>query len=137
MTTLKSKTTLIEKPSVHIFDFLSNMENFLALMPEEITDKTSTEKTCTFTVKGMTTLTLVQTELKSPNIIKLKAEQDHPFPLEMAFYFNENSHNIGTQVESQIEAKMNPMIKMMASRPLTNLLDMINENLKSKLQPEK
>ena len=56
MTRIESETATVQKSAEHIFNFLSNFNNFEKLMPEQVTNWQSTEEECSFTISGMASL---------------------------------------------------------------------------------
>jgi len=58
MTRIESEMQTINSSIETVFNFLSNFNNFEKLMPEQIINWKSTEDTCSFTIKGMTDLSM-------------------------------------------------------------------------------
>lgn len=129
MTEFKSKPLNIAAGSDKIFQYLSDFNNFEYLMPEQVIHWQSTNDNCSFTIKGMADLAM-RHEKKIPNqFISIVSEGKSPFPFQLSFDIS-NQDETNSIVGSKLEAKLNPMLKMMASRPLQNLVNLLVEKLK-------
>ncbi|TAH41332.1 MAG: SRPBCC family protein [Bacteroidetes bacterium] len=129
MTKIDSEKVTIEKPAKEIFEFLSNFNNFQKLMPEQVTNWESTEEECSFTIAGMASLGM-KIQDKIPNsLIRVARHGKAPFD----FLLNCNIEDKGKDCEVQLsfDADLNPMLKMMAVKPLGNFLNLLVNKLKS------
>jgi len=119
----KSVTTDPEK----VFNFLSDLQNLGKLMPEQVINWQADAESCSFTIKGMTNLKLRIHERVPFSLISLKPEGKSPFTFTLDSTIREN--NLGSEVKILLNADLNPMLAMMAKRPLQNLVNIIAENL--------
>jgi hypothetical protein len=122
-TTLQSITVRIFQSTESVYNFLSDFNNFGSLMPEQVESFSSDGNSCTFTIKGMATLSL-QYESRIPNsLIRMKSVSTKPF----GFALTCNISNAGDESDLQLilEAELNPFLKMMAEKPLTNFLNIL------------
>lgn len=133
MTEFKSKTAKINIQAASIFNFLDDFNNFERLLPDQVTNWQSTKDNCSFTIQGMTNLNLSKGAQTEYNYISYNGEGKSPFELSLHFYLNENSE-ISTETQVIFKADLNPMLKMMASRPLKNLVDIIIDKLKEEME---
>lgn len=129
MVKIKTDKVLINKPNEEIFSFLSNFNNFEKLMPEQVTNWNSTEDTCSFTVKGMADIGMRIKEANKFSFIHIVSEGKVPFDFDMMCHI-EPAENNQSQVQLELKANMNPMLAMMAKRPLQNLIDIMVSKLK-------
>ncbi len=67
------------------------------------------------------------------NYISYDGEGKSPFELSLHFHLNEKTEN-ATAAQVIFKAALNPMLKMMASRPLQNLVNIIVEKLKEEME---
>jgi carbon monoxide dehydrogenase subunit G len=132
MTEFKSNITLISKRAESIFTFLDDFKNFERLLPEQVTNWQATRDICSFTIKGMANLKLIKGPKTEFNYLSYASEGNTPFELSLHFYLTENDGDI-TETQVIFKADLNPMIRMMASRPLQNLVNIIAEKLKEEL----
>lgn len=110
-----------------VFTFLSDLRNFETLMPEQVTDYQADFDRCSFTIKGMADLHLLAVERNPFHQIKLIPEGKSPFEFELVA----NIRNVSQQTEVRISmsAELNPMLAMMAKRPLQNLVNIMADKL--------
>lgn len=66
MTHIATDVISIQQPAEKIYNFLSDFNNFKALMPPQVTNWQSTTDTCTFTINNMATVGM-KIESKTPH----------------------------------------------------------------------
>lgn len=132
MEQIKSDKALIKSSIEKIFNFLSDFNNFKTLMPDQVKNWESTADTCSFEVSGMGKLTLRIKEKVpySKLLIVPEAGTKLPFTFELICLLDKTNEN-ETAVDFVFEHEMSLMIKMMAKRPLQNLVNILAEKLKS------
>lgn len=113
-----------------VFNFLSDFNNFEQLMPDQITDWKSDKDSCTFTIQGMTTLTLKYTKKEPYHTIEVTPDGKTPinFVLLMKLFESENENHLTTGIV-EIDADLNPMMAMIARKPFENLVNVMAEKL--------
>ncbi len=128
MTRLESDTVTVNKTAKEVFEFLSDFNNYQRLMPDQVSDWKSTTGDCVFTIKGMATLGMKMKEKIPFTSIIIERNGKAPFD----FLLSCNIKDMQSHCEAQLyfDADLNPMLKMMASKPLTNFLNMIAAKLK-------
>lgn len=129
MTTLRSDKVTVAKPAKDIYDFLSDFNNFQRLMPEQVTNWKSTADECSFTMNGMVSLGMKVLEKTPHSLIKAGRNGSAPFDFTLSCHIEDQGASSAVQLS--FDADMNPMMKMMAERPLTNFLNMLTERLKA------
>lgn len=125
---IESPKKKIDKSSQVVFHFLSNLENFEKLMPENI-DKFEvlSEDRFLFAIKGMPEIVLQRKEQTPYSQIVLGAASDKlPFTLtaDIAVISDEVS-----EVTLSFEGQFNAMMAMMIKHPITNFMGTLSENL--------
>ncbi len=130
MTRIESEKQIINSSIETVFNFLSNFNNFEKLMPEQIINWKSTEDTCSFTIKGMTDLSMKITKRKQYIEIIMASEGKTPFTYELISLLEAETEN---KCKSQLvfNAELNAMLSMMVSKPLENFVNILNQKLKS------
>ena len=98
-------------------------------MPEQVTNWESNEDECTFTIAGMATLGMKISEKKPNDLIKVVRHGKAPFDFTLECLINKKSE-MNTEVQLAFDADLNPMLKMMAVKPLTNFLNILVGKLK-------
>ncbi len=128
MTKIDSETVTVQKSAEEVFNFLGNFNNFQKLMPEQVTNWESTDDECSFTIAGMATLGMKIQEKKPNSLIKVMRHGKAPFD----FILNCNIEEKGSEssVQLSFDADLNPMLKMMAVKPLGNFLNLLVNKLK-------
>lgn len=131
MTVFESKT-VIAKPAAEVYSFLANINNHEQLMPENVTNWSSTSDEARFSIQNMGKLALkVSNRIEPSTIIIVPAEQV-PFGVELRWVLSDNADSTTTAVLT-ISADLNMMMKMLASGPLQKLTDHQTQKLKQVL----
>ena len=125
MTRLESHEVTINKSPEDVFKYLSDFNNYKQLMPEQVTDWISDEKTCSFTIKGMATLGMAIDTSTPHSEIKIKRNGKAPFDFILTGSINEADGNGNSKLKLIFDADLNPFLKMVAEKPLTNFLNLL------------
>lgn len=128
MTNIKSKKQTISASAAKIYAFLSDFNNLEKLMPSKVTDWKSTMTTCSFNIQGMATLNMTQGNNKENELIHMKAEGKNPFHYDLNTHIIAQSDNTA-EVFVELNADMNPMVAMMAKKPLENFVNILVDQL--------
>lgn len=128
MQNIKSNTINIKAPASRIYDFISDFNNLEKLMPEKVIDWNSTMTTCTFTIQGMATLNMKQGQNKSNELVNMVSDGKNPFPFDLNTQIS-GSNEDSSDVFLQLNADLNPMLTMMAKKPLQNFVNILVEEL--------
>jgi len=129
MTTIESSKVEINKSAENLFNYLSNFNNFKHLMPPQVDNWSSTEDECSFTIKGMATIGMKIVEKTPFSYIKIVSNGKVPFDFILHTKLDVISPE-KTNGQLVFEAELNPMIKMMVEKPLTNFFNMLAEKIK-------
>ena len=120
MTNFQSTGT-INKPVSDVYQFLVDMNHHQRLMPDAVTNWTSTTNDASFTVQNMLKLSLkIESRIENSEI-KIIPSEKPPFDLELKWTLSANGDK--TDAVFTITADLNMMMKMMASGPLQKLAD--------------
>ena len=128
MTILESDKVTIGKPAAEVYNFLSDFNNFCHLMPEQIADWQSTSDECSFTIKGMASLGMKMIEKQPTSLIKIVKNGKAPFDFTLTVHIEDRQEQCDVQLA--FDADLSPVMKMMASKPLTNFLNLLVNRLK-------
>ncbi|HOT88524.1 MAG TPA: hypothetical protein PKZ43_09165 [Bacteroidales bacterium] len=129
MVKLESHIVEVKNSNQKVFTFLSNMNNFEKLMPEQVINWNSTETNCSFTIKGMTDLSLSISEKIPYSKIVIIPGDKAPFMFNLICLINENSTNNST-VQIVFQAELSTMMEMLAKNPLQNFVNALASKLK-------
>lgn len=122
MTVLESNSVLINTTPEKVYAFLSDLNMHEQIMPDQVSDWSSTEETCQYTIKGTGSVYL-KIEEKLPNTsVRLVPNGKIPFPFNVNWKIEEAGNM--SRVQVVMEADLNPILKMMASKPLHNFINL-------------
>ena len=122
MTNYKSSLITIQKSQSQVFNFLSDYNNFGKLMPEQVTGWTSTDTECSFTIQGMASLQMKIIERRANDLISMESFGKTPIKFTLYVTIEAISDDSCSALVS-IDADINPMLKMMLDKPLSNLVE--------------
>jgi carbon monoxide dehydrogenase subunit G len=128
MKSFESKRVTLKASDQTVYAFLSDMSNLGRFMPEQVINWEATVDTCSFTIQNMTTLSMQTTERVPFTRIDVSSMGKTPFNFTLQLF-------LYPQTEGQSEAcfilnaDLNPVFSMMASKPLQNLVDIMASNL--------
>ncbi len=124
MTRIESEKVSVNKPAKEVFDWLCNLNNYEKLMPEQVEDWVSTELDCSFSIKGMASLGMEFSEKTPEKQITFVRKGKAPFDFTLFCNLKETGPE-QTELQLAFDADMNPFLKMMAEKPLTNFLNIL------------
>ena len=99
------------------------------MMPPQVTDWKSSPDECTFVINGMASLGMKITERKPHELITIVSHGGKiPFTFTLLAKITPN----GPHCKGQLifESDMNPMMKMMVQKPLTNFFNLLSSKMK-------
>lgn len=120
MTTFQSKVT-INRPLAEVYSFLADMNNHQQLMPDSITEWSSTVDEASFNIQNMVRLSLKVDSRTPEQLIHIIPSAKPPFDMSLKWALSGDEND--TTVTYTINADLNMMMKMMASGPLQKLTD--------------
>jgi len=130
MTTIKSQESLVDKKQEVLFHFLSDMNNLQTLMPSQVTDWKSNNTECSFKVTGLTGIALKIKSTEPFSLIRYSETGKMPFAFELKAHFKPHETDPSkTWTSLSFEADLNPMLKMMVEKPLTNFINLLASRL--------
>ena len=129
MIKLESKIGKIHNTGENTYNFLSNFNNFNKLIPEDkIKNWESSENSCSFTADGIGEARMQIIEKEPFRLIKVSSEVNNK--IDFNFWIQiKQVHENDTRIKLTIKADINPMLQMIAKKPLQNFLDSIIEQL--------
>ncbi|NOR86809.1 MAG: hypothetical protein GQ527_04310 [Bacteroidales bacterium] len=128
MQKINSETQIVKASASKVYEFLSDFNNLEKLMPEKVTNWSSTMTNCTFTIQGMATLNMKQGNNSPDSLVQMVAHGKNPF------HYDLNNHIVAKgenecEVHIIFNADMNPMLAMMAKKPLENFINILVKEL--------
>ena len=126
---LESTQVSVAKSAKEVFEFLSNLENFEQLMPENTQKFEVDGDSFIFGLKGMPEIRLVLKEKTPYNNITLGAASS-----KLDFYLIADIEEVDastSEVQLNFEGKFNMMMQMMVKKPLNAFIETLTENLQT------
>ncbi|MBK9291240.1 MAG: SRPBCC family protein [Bacteroidetes bacterium] len=118
----------VNAPAEKVFAKATDLKNLGEVMPEQIVNWQADDTHCSFTIKGMTSLKLRVDEKNPSRLMRLVPDGKSPVEFELLFYVKPAGDQ-ASSVMVEVEADLNPMLALMARRPLQNLVDTIAAGL--------
>ena len=113
------------KSEQEFFAIVSDMRNIPALLPEQAINVKADEDNLAFTVQGMGSIALRVSQRITYSLVQLVPVGKTPFPFVLSIKIAGMGNNC--RVMFEIDAELNPLMAMMAKRPIQNLVDMMAE----------
>jgi hypothetical protein len=131
----QSHTIELAVPAEKAYLFLVDLNNLQKLMPDQVINWQSSEDSCSFDIKGMAHITLQRIEAIPEKLIRIVSGADTPIGLEIRGVLDKiNENKAYAQVE--LTADLSPMLQLMVSGPLQNLVNIMAERLKDAMQSD-
>jgi len=116
-----------------LFEWVNDLRNWESLMPSDrIEDWQADADSCSLNLKGLAKLELVKAESAS-NSVKVINPNGKPFGIVIMISVDGNSGE-QNRVELTFEGQMNPFIKAMAEKPLSNFIEGLGQNFKEAIE---
>lgn len=109
--------------------FLRDLNNFQQLMPEQIINWQSAEDSCSFDIKGMAHISLKRGEILPDRQVRIISMPGNPIDLEIRGNL-EKLTDKGTSATIELTADLSPMLQLMVSGPLQNLVNIMADRLR-------
>lgn len=123
---IESRKVTVNKSAENLFNFLTELSNYQQLMPENTEKFEIDRESFIFGLKGMPEIRLIPKESTANSSVILGAASSK-IPFTLAFDINELDHN--SEVQIKFNGDFNPMISMMAKKPLTNFINTVIDNI--------
>lgn len=121
----ESRTGTLSCTPKEVFDFVTDIRNFEQFIPQDsVTNWQSARDTCSFTVSMVGTVS-VRLEKQEPHnkvIFNGDALKKNDFSLILNI---NNGLTNSAEVKVLLEAELNPMLKMMAKKPIIQFLEIL------------
>jgi carbon monoxide dehydrogenase subunit G len=129
MTHIETEKVNCQQPAEKLYAFLTDFNNFKALMPPQVSNWQSTEDTCTFTINNMATVGM-KIESKTPHnkihIISDGGKVPFSFTLDVLITSVDPNNSIGQLVfDADIPIFLRPMVE----GPLGNFFNLLAKKM--------
>ncbi|MGB2143217.1 MAG: SRPBCC family protein [Flavobacteriaceae bacterium] len=129
---LESTKVSLDKSAQEVFNFLTNVENFEPLMPENISKfELMDAETFLFALSGMPEIVLKKKSMESPHTIVLGAAGGKlDFSLTAKI---ESVSETKSEVQLMFEGDFNAMMAMMIKAPISKFIETLALNIPKKI----
>lgn len=123
----KSNWAKNRRSDKELFEYIGDMNNMPPILPEQVINISTDNDNLAFTIQGMGSIALRVVRREANKLIQLAPIGKTPFQ----FILNAHIRECEMQSECcfEIDAQLNPLMQMMASRPLQNLVNMMAERV--------
>lgn len=122
----------IETSVEQVFSFLEILPNLGTIMPDQIENWKSNDEECSFFIKNLGDLGLKKGKFISSEQIRFPSSENSRVKFDLIFHLIP-SDNDKYKTSFEVMAEMNPLVEMMAKRPLTNFVNLLITKLQNKL----
>jgi carbon monoxide dehydrogenase subunit G len=125
MLKLQSKTVVVNKTAPALFDYVNDLPNLKAVMPESVERFEADAETFLFGLKGMPDVRLIKHETERPKFLRFKSASS-----KLDFMLTAQIKDLGetSELHFEFEGNFNAMMKMMVERPLKNFIEDLAAN---------
>lgn len=113
-------------------EFFNNVSNLREIMPEQVQDWQSDEDSCSFFIQNLGHLSMHKDDFDAPFQYSFNSTENSKVTFTLSFHFEPNNDPSPTGF-FELDAHMNPMVEMLAKRPLLNFVNILTENLQKKM----
>lgn len=126
---LESKIGKVAYSDEQIYNFLTDFNNFKNLIPpDKVKDWRSDENSCYFKVDPVGEIGILLVEKEPFSLIKLQGDDQNPH--NFTFWVQiKKVENQDSRIKLTLKADLNPMLQMMAKKPLQTFLDKLIDQL--------
>jgi carbon monoxide dehydrogenase subunit G len=126
---LESKVGKVPASDEKIYSFLTNFNNFRHLIPEDkVKNWISDEESCSFTVAPIGNIGFKIIEKQPFSLIKLTNQDGNNLDFNFWVQLKQIETN-DTHVKITMDVKLNPIMEMMAKKPLQEFLDKLVDQM--------
>ena len=121
----ESRTGELKCNAEEVFSFVTDIRNFEQFIPaDSISNWQSEKETCSFSVSMVGTVS-VRIDKKEPfNKVIFSGDALKKNDFSLVLHISDNTVNTA-DVKVSLEAELNPMLKMVATKPITQFLELL------------
>jgi carbon monoxide dehydrogenase subunit G len=128
---IESRIGKIQVSNEKVFQLVSDFSNLGSYVPaDKVKDFKSTTDTCSFKVDKIGTFGMKIIEREPNKLVKVANDENVPFAFNLWIQLKEVAEN-DTRVKVTLKADLNPVLKMMAKKPLTQFVDTLVDRLEA------
>jgi hypothetical protein len=129
MLVIESKTGIAQGSQETVFNYISDFRNFSGLLPQDrLNNLQITREKVIFDIQGLGTIGLEIQEKQPFSMLTVGASPDSSADFTFIINIKETEKNV-SEVQLNLNAKLNMFLEMMARNPLQQFVDMMVEKL--------
>lgn len=129
---IESDHKIINSDSETVFNFLNDLNNYEVLFPQDkIENWEATEESCTCKIKGLADIGLKKVASTPNKLIYLDSYGKTPIKFTLNIYLADKENN-QTEAYLLFDGDINPFMKMMLEKPLTQFFNSLVFRLEKK-----
>lgn len=126
---IESRIGKVQGSDEKAFTFLTDFNNFKDLIPQDqVKDFESSTDSCSFSVPGIGRAGLKIVEKERPKLVKIQSDEHTSFDFALWIQLKQVAEN-DARVKITVEPQLNPMIEMMAKKPLKQFVDTLVDHI--------
>lgn len=130
MTRIETDHHTIQRSPKELFIFLTDFNNFEKLLPsDKIENWSATPSECSFRIKGMADIGMAIEDKKEFSEIHVGSRGKVPFSFKLDIFLLPTENEAEAEAYLVFSGDINPFMKMMIERPLSNFFNMLVKNL--------
>lgn len=134
MAKIESKKVTVAAPAQTVFDFLSDFSHFEQLLPADKVSKVSIQPNIiSFQINGLASIGMRLASSQAPNLLHIVSEGKNPFDFILDIHLKELSAS-STEAGLVFDGNMNPFLKMMVEKPLSQFFNQLADKLSDRYQ---
>ena len=130
---IEDKRIRIKASSKDIYDFLRDLSGFERLLPREVEEWEARGDECSFSIRNIGKFNLRRAETKAHTKVQYVSIDNKPFYYDIDANIRELEDGM-SEVQLVLNTKMNAMMRMIATKPLTRLLGKMSVRLKEVME---
>ncbi len=112
-----------------IFSFITDIRNFKQFIPSDtVADWEASKDQCSFRVPRVGNVSLKIVRQEKPGLVAFKGNALKDNDFDLIVHINQND-NGKADIKISLNAELNPMMKMIAARPIGQFLEMLADRM--------
>jgi carbon monoxide dehydrogenase subunit G len=129
MLKIESKIGKVNQSDEHIYNFLNDFNHFSSLVPQDrVKNWEATSDSCRFSLDGLGHIGMKIIEREPYQLIKVTGDENSQF--DFLFWIQlKRMAETDTRIKLTLHADINPMLQLMAKKPLQKFIDLMVEQI--------
>jgi carbon monoxide dehydrogenase subunit G len=112
-----------------VFNFVTDIRNFEQFIPSEaVSNWQADSDSCSFNVSSIGSVNLKLVQKEKFNLVAFKGDALRKNEFDLELHINRKSNDLA-EVKVSVNAELNPIMKMIAARPIGQFLEMLIDRM--------